>query len=182
MQQLKSGFERTINWSKYEIKTTETQNAPNQYFDCLIEPSFQIVNRVFVLTFNANDSRIGHSRYFLLTAIAEDHNVMIDGRNFFDQPIKNDIKTYEDIQKIANGQGDDFTTGSLLDYNYFKKQYKMIAIDLSKKQALDTDPKAIQQINFTGNLSGNNNRLVFFIIEEAKETILNFSQGTVKVL
>ena len=87
LQQLKPGFKRTINWNIYETKTT-TQNALNQYFDFLIKPSFWEVNRLFVLTFNANDSRIGHSRYFLLTAIVEDYNVMKDGRNFFDQPIK----------------------------------------------------------------------------------------------
>ena len=113
-------------WNKYETKTT-TQNAPNQYFDFLIKPSFQGVNRLFVLTFNANDSRIGHSKYFLPTAIIEDYNVMIDGRNFFDQAIKNDIKTCENIRKITTGQRDDYTTGCLLDYNCFKKHYKMIA-------------------------------------------------------
>ena len=102
---------------------------------------------------------------------------MVDGGNFFDLPIKNDIK-HENIQKITTGQGDDYTTGFLLDYNGFKK-YKMLAIDLSNLQALDADPKAIQLINFTRNLGGNNSRLIFFIIEEAKETI---SQGTVKVL
>ena len=109
MQQLKSEFKLTINWNKYETKTT-TQNAPNEYFDFLIEPSFQGVSRLFVFTFNANDSRIGHSRYFLPTAVVEDYNVMIDGRNLFDQPIKNDIETYENIWKITTGQGDDHTT------------------------------------------------------------------------
>ena len=94
---------------------------------------------------------------------------MINGRNFFDQPIKNNIKTYENIRKIAIGQGDHYTTGCLLDYNYFKKHYKMIAIYLSKQQALDADPKAIQQINFTGNPSGNNNRLIFFILKKEKK-------------
>ena len=87
MQQLKPGFKRTINWSKYEPKRT-TENTPNQYFDFLIKPDFQKVNRFFVLTFNYNDSRIGHPRYFLLTEKIEDCNVMIDGRNFFDQPHK----------------------------------------------------------------------------------------------
>ena len=71
---------------------------------------------------------------------------MIDGKNFFDQPIKSFIKTYENIQKITTGRGDDYTTGCLLDYNYFKKHYKMIAIDLSKQEALDTHPKAIQKL------------------------------------
>ena len=73
-------------------------------------------------------------------------------------------------------------TGFLLDYKYFKKHYKMISIDLRKKQALDVDPKATQQINFVGNIPGANNRKIFFIMEEAKETILDFSQGAVKVL
>ena len=77
---------------------------------------------------------------------------MIDGKNFFDQPVKSNIRTYDNIRKILTGQGDDYTTDCLLDYKYFKKNYKMIAIDLSKQQALDADSKAIQQINFTGNL------------------------------
>ena len=87
--------------------------------------------------------------------------------------------TCDNIWKIATGQGDDYTNGCLLDYDYFKKWYNMIAIDLSTQQALDTVPKAIQQINFTGNLE--NYSTIFFITEEAKETVLDFSQGTVKV-
>ena len=107
---------------------------------------------------------------------------MIDGKNIFDQPINNDFKTYENIRKIATGKGDDHTTGCLLDYSYFKENYKMIAVDLSKQQALDADPRAIQQINFTANLDKAGNTTMFFIIEKAKETVLGFSQGTVKVL
>ena len=104
---------------------------------------------------------------------------MIDGQNFFDQPVKSNLRTHDNIRKI-----DDCTTSCLLDYNYFNKYYKMIAIDLSKQQALDADPKAIQQINFTGNLArqGNANTTMFFIFEEAKETVLDFLQETVKVL
>ena len=83
---------------------------------------------------------------------------MIDGRNVFDQPVKNNLITYDNIRKTVTGQGDDYTTGCLLDYNYYDKYYKMIAIDLSKKkQILDTDPKAIQQINITGNLEKGRN-------------------------
>ena len=99
---------------------------------------------------------------------------MIDGRNFFDQPINSMNKTYENIRKIATGKGDDYTTGCLLDYSYFKDHYKMIAIDLSKQQALDVDPGAIQQINFMANLDKEGNTTMFFIIEEAKETVLTF--------
>ena len=107
---------------------------------------------------------------------------MIDGKNVFDQPVRNDKVTYENIRKIAIGQGDDYTIGCLLDYTYFKKYYKIIAIDLSKQQALHADPKAIQQINFTANLDRAGNTRFYFILEEAKETIFEFSQGTVKVL
>ena len=89
---------------------------------------------------------------------------------------------YENIRKIAIGQGDDYTTGCLLDYTYFKNYYKMISLDLSKQQALDTDPKAIQQISFTANLDRAGNTRIYFILKEAKETILDFSQGTVKAL
>ena len=91
-------------------------------------------------------------------------------------------KTYKNIRKITIGQGDDYTTGCLLDYSYFKNYYKIVATDLSKQQALDTDPRAIQQINFIANLDRTGNTTMFFIIEEAKETVLDFSQGTVKVL
>ena len=107
---------------------------------------------------------------------------MINGENFFDQPIKNNKVTYESIRKIAIGQVDDYTTGCLLDYSSFADTYKMIAVDLSKQKALDADPRAIQQINFTANLDRAGNPRVYFILEEAKETILDFSQETVKVL
>ena len=112
---------------------------------------------------------------------------MIDGRDFFDQPVKNNLITYDSIRKIATSQGDDYATGCLLDYNYFNNYYKMnnnrfIKIDLRKRQALDANPKAIQQINFTANLDLEENTAMFFITEEAKETILDFSQRTVKVL
>ena len=106
---------------------------------------------------------------------------MIDGRNFFDQPINSMTKTYENIRKIATGKGDDYTTGCLLDYPYFKENYKMIAIDLSKQNELDPDPRAIQQINFTANLDRTGNTTTFILIEEAKEIVFEFSLGTVKL-
>ena len=93
---------------------------------------------------------------------------MIDGRNFFYQPVKNNLITYDNIRKIATGQGDDYATGCLLDYHYFNNYSKMIAIDLSKQQAVDADPKAIQQFNFTANLDRDRNTTMLFIIEEVK--------------
>ena len=93
---------------------------------------------------------------------------MIDGRNFFDLPINSMIKTYENIRKIAAGKGDDYKTGCFLDYPYFKENYKIIAVDLSRENELDTDPRAIQQINFTANLYRAGKTTIFFITEEAK--------------
>ena len=98
------------------------------------------------------------------------------------EQVINDKVTHENIRKITIGQGDDYTTGCLLDYTYFKKYYKMIAIDLSKQQVLDADPKAIQQINFTTNLNRAGNTRFYFILEEAKEIVFEFLQGSVKVL
>ena len=107
---------------------------------------------------------------------------MIYGRKFFDKPIKNDLKRYDNIRKTEIGRGDDYTTGCFLDYPYLKKYDKLIAIDLSKQQKLDADPKAIQEINFTENQTRGEGATIFFVIKEAKETVLNFTKGTVKVL
>ena len=156
--------------------------AQNQNLNHLIEPSCQGVNRLFVLAFENDDDRTSNEQYYLPTVEIKDYNIMINGENLFDQPIKNNKVIHENIRKIATGQGDDYTTGSLLDYSYFADTYKMIAVDLSKQQALDADPRAIQQINFTANLDRAGNTRVYFILEEAKETILDFSQGKVKVL
>ena len=90
---------------------------------------------------------------------------------FFDQPVKNDKVTYENIRKNASGQGDDYITSFLLDYVYFKKYYKMISIDLSEQQVLDADPKAIQQVNFTANLNRAERTRFYFILDEAKGTV-----------
>ena len=180
LQQLKSGFKRVINWNKYLSKPELLAQNPN--LNHLVEPSFQGVNRLFVLAFEGDDNRRSDEQYYLSTVEIKDYNIVINGENFFDQPIKNNKVTYDNIRKIATGQGDDYTTGCLLDYLYFANTYKMIAVDLSKQQALDADPRAIQQINFTANLDRAGNKRVYFILEEAKETILDFSQGTVKVL
>ena len=133
LQQLKSGFKRTINWNKYELKLTV--QAQNQYLDSVINPSSQGVNRLFVLSFQNNGSRTSYTIYNLPLAEVNCYNVVIDGRNFFEQPVKNNFITYDNIWKIATGQGDDYTTGCLLDYNYFNSYYKMTATDLSKQQA-----------------------------------------------
>ena len=177
LEQLKSGFKRTINWNKYQAKVSTER--PNQYLDFLIDQSLQGVNRLFVLPFEDEAQRTSYKRYYFPNRAIKNYNVMIDGQNFFDQPIRNNLITYNNIPKISTDQGDDYTTGCLLDYIYFKNYYKMIAIGLSKQPARDADPKAIQQINFTGNIE--NQSTIFFVGEGAKETVLDFSQGTVEV-
>ena len=179
-QQLKSGFKIVITWNKYLSKPELLAQNPN--LNHLVEPSFQGVNGLFVLAFENDDDRTSDDQYYLPTVEIKDYNIGINGENFFDQLIKNNKVTYDNIRKIATGQGDDHATDCLLDYPYFANTYKMIAVDLSKQQALDADPRAIQQINFTANLDRAGNTRVYFILEEAKETILDFSQGTVKVL
>ena len=106
---------------------------------------------------------------------------MIDQKNFFDQTLKKRKRTYGNIRKLVTGEGDDSITCCILDYVYFKNYYKMAAINLSKQQALDTDPKAIQQINFTSNIDRARQTTMYFIAEKAKEIVLDFSQGTVIV-
>ena len=180
LQQLKSGFKRVINWNKYLSKPELIRRNPN--LNHLVEPSFEGINRLFVLAFENDEDRIDHEKSYLPTVEIKNYNIMINGENFFDQPIKNKKRTYENIRNIATGQGDDYTAGCLLDYPYFLDTYKMTAVDLSKQQSLDADPRAIQQINFTSKLDRTGNIRVYFILKEAKETILDFSQGTVKVL
>ena len=130
LQQLKSGFKITINWNKCQSKVTVQEQ--NWYLHYLIDPNFHGVNRLFVLSFEINTGPASYKKYYLPQVEIKDYNVMIDGRNFLDQPVKNNLRTYDNIQKIAAGQEDDYTTGYLLDYPYFKSYYKMIATDLSK--------------------------------------------------
>ena len=119
LKQLESGFKRIINWNKYKSKLTK--QTQNRYLDYLIDPSFQRVNRIFILLFENEDDINVHTGYFLPKI--EKKMFVIDGTNFFDEPIENDKITYDNIRKTATGLGDDYTTGCLLDYIYFKENY-----------------------------------------------------------
>ena len=130
LPQLKSSFKRTISWNKYLAKPELSAQNPN--LNHSVQPNVQGVNTLFVLAFEDDDQRTSNKRYYIPNVEIKDYNVMIDGKNLFDQPINNKTKTYENIRKITIGQGDDYTTGCLLDFTYFKKYYKMIAVDLSK--------------------------------------------------
>ena len=148
----------------------------------MLVSSYQGVKILFVLAYdNANwITEDSHKRYFFPRIKIENYNIDIDGRNFYDQPINDLIKQYDEMRKISTGQGDDYTTGCLLDFSYFEKNDRLIAVDLSKQKALDADSRAIQQISFTGKTD--NQIRVYYILEQSKETILEFSKGTTKVL
>ena len=178
MRKLDSSFQRTVNWNKYQSKVI--QQTWNRDLDFLIDPSFQGVNRIFVLSLEDRRVRENYEQYFLPTVEIKDYNVVINGINFFDRTVKNNLRTYDNVRKIAIGQGDDYTTGCLIDYPCFKNYYKLTAVDLSKQQKLDADPIAKQKVNFTGNLDQGGNTQMFFIIEEAKEAVLDFSKGPQK--
>ena len=152
---------------KYKVIPNKTYNQ-NHYIKELLDASYQGIKRLFVLAYNNDDAnRItadSHRRYFLLRIKIENYNIEINGRNFYDQPINDLIKQYGDVIKVSTGQGDDYTTGCLLDFAYFEKNYRLIAADLSKQKALDADSTAIQQIIFTGKASAD--VMVYYILEQ----------------
>ena len=124
-------------------------------------------------------NRDDRQKYYLPRIDFKKYDVIIDGRNFYDNPIESDIEKYRELKKVMIGKGEDYTTGSLLDYDYFKKHYKLVAVDLSKQKELDADPRAIQQIEFKYMLETNST--IYWVLEKSKETILEFYKGTVKV-
>ena len=147
---------------------------------------------MFVLVYSDHDNnakRFKAKTYYLHTDIIKNY-VIINGKKFHDQAIDSDIKRYEEIRKLATGQGKGYTTGCLLDYDYIKNHYRLIAIDLSRQKELDADPKAIQEIEFVGqlknedgiNTDGTQSIFILTILEKIKETRLKFSQGSVTVL
>ena len=141
LEQLYSGFKRVRNWNKYVSKPELLAQNPN--LNHLIEPSFQGINRLFVLPFENDAQRTSSKRYYLPNEEIKNYNVMINEENFCYQPMKDNKVTYDNIRKIAADQGDDYITGCLLDYSYFNYSYKMIAVDFSKQQALDADATTI---------------------------------------
>ena len=128
---------------------------------------------------NNQATRNGQQKYYLPRIDLNKYNIIIDGRNFYDNPIESNIEKYRELEKVMIGKGEDYTTGSLLDYDYFKKNYKLVAADLSKQKELDADPRAIQQIEFKHMLETNSTS--YWVLEKSKETILEFYKGTVKV-
>ena len=147
-KQLNEGFKRTVHWNEYKaVPDAGAEEATDPYTKTL-DKSFQGVNRLFVLGFARADdndpTRSGYRKNYLPRIDITKYNVLIDGRNFYDEPINDKIRQYDKIRKIATGKGDNYATGCLLDYKYFKDFYKLVAIELSKQKELDADPRAIQ--------------------------------------
>ena len=155
-----------------------TTEAVNNNLNILIDPTFTNVNRLFVLAYQNADDRQSFSQFYLPKVLVKDFNVIIDKLVFFDLPIKTEEEAYEKIINIS--RNNEYTTGNLLDYDYFKKCYKLIAIDLSKQQVLQENEDLIQQINFIGKLE--EAASVFIIIEKKENTISEFSQNLANVI
>ena len=148
-----------------------TVQPQNNNLNYLIDPTFTNVKRLFALRFEGNiigDNRRPFSDYHVPNVEIKDFNVLIDGKSFFDLPVKNEEEAYEKIIDMSNNN--DYTTDNLLNFAYFKESYRLIAIDLSKQTKL----KGPQQISFIGNLLNRHGVTMFFIIEKSKETTFNF--------
>ena len=145
IEQQNKGFQRSIYWNEYKTKEINEVADVNVFKYINLDPSFQGVNRLFVMAYNRVDgqpTRDNRRKYYLPRISLNKYNVIIDGRNFYDNPIESDVEKYRELKKVMIG------TGFLLDYNYFDKHYKLVAVDLSKQKELDADPRAIQQIEF----------------------------------
>ena len=155
-----------------------TTEAVNNNLNILIDPTFTNVNRLFVLAYQNPDDRQSFSQFYLPRVMVKDFNIIINKLAFFDLPIKTEEEAYEKIIDIS--RNNEYTTCNLLDYDYFKKYYELLAIDLSKQQVLQENEDLIQQINFIGKLEEAAN--AFIIIEKKENTILEFSQNLANVI
>ena len=176
LEQLKSGFKRTIKWNKYRSEMTNQTKTNNLNY--LIDPTFIKVNRLFVLSFENEEDRTSFSKHYVPRVEIKDNNVLIDGKIFFDVPVKNKEEANEKIRSIS--KNNDCTTGNLYDYEYFSKYYKLIAVDLSKQIELE-NPGSKQQINFIGKLE-DQKATMFFIIDKSEETTFEFLQNSVSII
>ena len=158
-KQLSDGFKRSVYWNKYQIIPAKVIETEKDIYE-LLPASFQGIKRLFVLAYTIaagaanNESDIKNRKYFLPRTEIKNYNVFIDGRNFYNHRINDFIKQYDEVTKVSTGQGDDYTTGCLLDYALFEDIYSLTAVGLSKQKAVDADPRAVQQIVFQGVVGG----------------------------
>ena len=177
IKQQNKGFQRSIYWNEYKTKEINENADANVFKYINLDPSFQGVSRLFVTAYNSANgqpTRNGQRKYYLPRIDLNKYNVIIDGRNFYDNPIESDIEKYRELKKVMIGKGEDYTTGSLLDFNYFKNHYKLVAVDLSKQKELDADPTAIQQIEFKYMLGKNST--IYWVLEKSKESFIRILQ------
>ena len=169
IEQQNKGFQRSIYWNEYKTKEINEDANANVFKYINLDPSFQGVKRLFFMAYNranGQPTRNGQQKYYLPRIDLEKYNVIIDGRNFYDNPIESDIEKYRELKKVMIGKGEDYNTGSLFDFNYFHKHYKLVAVDLSKQKELDADPRAIQQIEFKYMLRTNST--IYWVLEKSK--------------
>ena len=151
-EQQNKGFQRSIYWNEYKTKEINENTDANVFKYINLDPSFQGVNRLFVTAYNRVDgqpNRDDQQKYYLLRIDLHKYNVIIDGRNFYDNPTESDIEKYRELKKVMIGKGEDYTTGSLLDFDCFKKHYKLVAVDLSKQKELDADSRGFNKLNLS---------------------------------
>ena len=177
LEQLKLGFRRSINWNKY-MSQMSNQNKNNN-LNYLIDTTFSNINRLFVLSFENEDDRPSYYKYYVPSVKIKDYNVLLDGNAFFELPIKNIEETYEKIIQITDHSGY-YTRSNLLDYEYFKEHYKLIAIDLSKQ--IELENKDITQQIRDGAVIMVIMVLLFFITEKSEETIIEFLQNYTSIV
>ena len=172
LKQLKTGFKRTIKWKKY--RSEMSNQTINNNLNYLIDPTFINVDRLYALSFKDDDDRASFSKYYVPKVEVKDFNVLNDAKLFFETPVKNEEEAYEAI--IEMSKNNDYTTGNLLDYEYFKGHYRLIAIGLSKQIYLE-NPDLKQQVNFIARLK--EDAKMFFITEKKEEATFDFSQNFV---
>ena len=183
IEQQNKSFQRSIYWNEYKTKEINEDADANVFKYINLDPSFQGANRLFVMAYNranGQPTRNGQRKYYLPRISLNKYNAIIDGRNFYDNPIESDIEKYRELKKVMIGKGEDYTTGSLLDLNYFDKHYKLVAVDLSKQKELDADPRAIQQIQFKYMLETNST--IYWILKNLKKLYQNFTKEPLKYI
>ena len=176
-------MKRPVYWNEYSVIVEKSYNA-----NTLIKNQLILVVKELIDSYEGGNNTVtadSHRRYSYPRVEIKNYNTKIDGRTFYGQPINNQetndlIKQYNELRKISTGQGDDYTTGCLLNFTYFKKNNKIISADLSKQKALDADLRVIQQIISTGKVD--EAAVVYYLYEKSRETTLQFPKGTTKLL
>ena len=188
---LSEGFERTVVWNEYKskIETVNVATNDNNFKGTTLDTPFQGVSRLLAAAYETGDiqrntnNQHSRNRYYLPRAEIKDYNVLIDGRNFYDQNENSSIVRYNELLKMTTGRSEDYSTGCLLDYGYYIKDFNIVGIDLSHQAELDSDPNVNQQIELIYKLPNAADEIfnLLTVLEKKKQTVLKFSEGTVKV-